>query len=524
MKVLFVTQNRSLNVFHALHQALRTTEPIEQCGYIVADSWYYENWRRDHPAFESTGDRILKEWEVTVARGRPDLALIRQYEERLREPSLMRALLADRRLSMGPNCAFVQDYRRRFSDDELLTILQAGLVSMDRLFDELVPDLVLGFICVTFLDYLAYLFARERRTQYLNLRFARIADRMLYASSLADPAPELAARYVDISRSGSPRMLEAREYLAKVRGSSQLYEGVFKASHRPVRTLAGLHQPFRAALKQISDYRRYRRSIALVDNHVPDPMVQLLYGGLLNPLRAWHQSRALSKTYIRLEDLRGLRYAFFPLHTEPEISLLVYGRPYVNQLEQVRAYAESLPADMFLAVKEHPWMVGKRRTGYYRKLLAVPKVKLVHPGVRGSDVIRGAELVTTIAGSSGLEGVIYRKPVVALGQTPFSLLPPTMVARGSDLAQLPDTVATLLERHAHDERALECFIATVFEQSESVHWYSTLLGRAEYSNARESNFDGEIAVLANFTMACVRGGRAGAATDLHSTPAQEVTC
>jgi hypothetical protein len=501
MKFLFVTQNRSLNVFHALHKALLTRCPTGRCGYVIADSWYYENWRRAHPEFESAGYRILKEWEVTAARAKPDLALIRRYEERLGEPNLMRALLADRRLSMGPNCAYSQDYRRRFSDDQLLAILQEGLVSMDRLFDELAPDVVLGFICVTFLDYLAYLFARAHRARYLNLRFARIADRMVYASTLTDPAPEFEARYAEVLRNGSASLAEARTYVEKVRASNQLYEGVFKASHPPGRRLAGLARPFRAASKQLADYYRYRRSPAVSDNHVPDPLLQLLYGGAINPLRAWRQSRTFLRIYVQLEDLRTVRYAFFPLHTEPEISLLVYGRPYVNQLEVARAFAESLPADMFLVVKEHPWMVGKRRTAYYRKLLAIPKVKLAHPGIRGSDLIRGAAVLVTVSGSAALEAAVYKKAVVTLGQVPFTVLPSTMVAHGSDLARLPETMAALLKKHTHDESALEAFLATLYEQSRSIHWYSTLLGRAEYSNTRESSFVGEVESLADFTLA-----------------------
>jgi hypothetical protein len=504
MKFLFLTQNRSLHVFHALHGALQARTDVGQCGYVVADSWYYHQWRLSHPEFERTGHKILKEWELTAPTGPFDLALIRGYAERLGESDLMRAVLVDRRLSMGPHSAFAQDYRRRFSDHQLLAILQRGLIAMDRMFDELKPDVVIGFICVTFLDYLGFLFARERGIRFLNLRFARIADRMLYASSLADPAPEFSARYAEVTGGGSPRLGEARRYLEQARESSQLYEGVFKTSHRPVRKLAGVGRPVRAASRQVAEYWKYLQTIAVNDNHVPDPMIQLLHGGLLNPLRAWRQSRALSHTYIRLEEVRTSRFAFFPLHTEPEVSLLLYGRPFVNQIEAARAFAESLPADMFLVVKEHPWMVGKRRTSYYRKLLAIPKLRLAHPGGRGADFIRSAELLTTISGSAALEAVVYRKPVVVLGQVPFTLLPRTMVAQGSDLARLPETINVLLNTHVHDEKALEDFIATLFEQSESLHWYSVLLDRAEFSNVRASTFAGEVDALADFTIARIR--------------------
>ena len=506
MKILFLTQNRSLNVFHALHRALAARAIVSQCGFVVADSWYYENWHRAHPEFERSGHRILKEWELTGAPPKPDLALLRYYEARLREPNLMRSILVDRRLSMGWHCSFAQDYRRRFSDDQLLGILQNGLVALERLFDELKPDVVIGFICVTFLDHLAFLFARARGIRFLNLRFARVADRMLYASSLADPAPEFISRYAEILETGSPRLPDARHFLQQARTSNELYEGVFKTSHKTVRTLAGWSRPVSAAANQIAQYWRYRRSIAAADNHVPDPMVQLFYGGVVNPFRAWRQSRVLSRDYVQLDDLRQVRFAFLPFHTEPEVSLLLYGRPFTNQIEVARAFAESLPPDMFLVAKEHPWMVGKRPTDYYRTLLAIPRMKLAHPGVRGADLIHRADLLATISGSAALEAVIHRKPAVVLGDVPFTLMPSTMVARGSDLARLPAIVRTLLATHNHDEAALEAFIATIFEQSESLHWYSTLLERAEFSNVRDSNFAGEIETLADFTLARLDAG------------------
>jgi hypothetical protein len=507
--ILFLTQNRSLNVFHALHDTLRAKGVVGRCGYVVADSWYYINWLASHPDFEHSGHSILKEWEVTTDTKSADLALIRSYEERLREPNLFRAILLDRRLAMGPHCAFAQDYRRRFSDDRLLSMLQSGLVALDHLFDRLKPDVVIGFICVTFLDYLAFLFARERGIQFLNLRFARIEDRMLYASSIAEPSPELALRYAQVLKTGSPRLDEARRYLQKVRTSSQLYEGVFKTSHQPVRKPRGWRRPIRHAVAQITEYWRYRRSIAVRDNHVPDPMVQLFHGALINPLRAWRQSHTLLTTYVPPEEFGHTRVAFFPLHTEPEISLLVYGRPFLNQIESARTFAEALPADMLLVVKEHPWMVGKRRTSYYRKLLEIPKVRLAHPGIRGADLIRRAELLMTVSGSAALEALVYRKPVVVLGQVPYTVLPRTMVALGSDLGHLPQTVQALLTGHSHDEHALEAFIATIYEQSESVHWYSTLLARDEFSNVRASTFDGEINALADFTLMRLSAGQSG---------------
>ena len=65
--------------------------------------------------------------------------------------------------------------------------------------------------------------------------------------------------------------------------------------------------------------------------------------------------------YVKNQDLKNINYAFFPLHTEPEVTLLVYSKPYMNQIEAIRLISHNLPIGMKLIVKEHPWNIGKRK-------------------------------------------------------------------------------------------------------------------------------------------------------------------
>jgi hypothetical protein len=76
-----------------------------------------------------------------------------------------------------------------------------------------------------------------------------------------------------------------------------------------------------------------------------------------------------------------------------------------------------------------------------------------------------------------------------------------MVLNCPDLTQLPEKLAWLIAHRAHDEEALEAFIASLLDLSESIHWYTTLLGREEIRNDRRSEFAQEIATLAEYTLA-----------------------
>jgi hypothetical protein len=504
MNVLFSTQSDSLRLFFELRTTLAPQLPIERAGFLVADSLAYARWQEEEPQFEQRGDLIIKEWEITSQQStRPDTAKLARYERELGGAAgLFGAVVADRRLLMGADCTYSQDYRRRFTDDELLSILQAGLESTERAFDELRPSLLVGFICVTMLDYLAYLFARARGVRILNLRPTRIADRVTFGSMLNDPDPALVAAYQRIRTSGSATLSAAREVVAKTRADHARYEGVVRPSDQPSLAINVRDSLGKTAARFVSNYRRYHSTVSRHDNHVPNPLRALTFAAFVNPLRARATNRFLSARFIDERDLQGLRYAFFPLHTEPEVSLLVYGRPFVNQIEMIRALALSLPADMILVVKEHPWMVGKRTLGAYRKMLNIPRVRFVRSGLEARVVIQHASLVAVITGSIALEAAMLGKPVLTFGDCPYNLLPTTMVARVSDIRHLPAAMSQLLREYRLDDQALESYVAAVFETSASVNLYSVLLKKNKVHADRTSTYDEEIQRLAAYLMAC----------------------
>lgn len=489
-------------MFDSLRRALSQRVHVERSGFTVADSSAYERWRQARSGFESEGHLLLKEWDVTNARsGRPDLAKLVRYERQLGGAAgLFGAIVADRRLFMGPDCTYSQDYRRRFTDDELLCILQRGLEEMERLFDALKPDAVIGFICVTMLDYLAYLFARARGIKVLNLRPTRVADRAIFASTLNDPSPAFAKAFARIHSAGqSAHLDDASAYIRRVREVHGRYEGVVGPSDRPALSIRTARFSWIQGLTRAAqNYVAYRRSVAATDNHVPDPLRAMLFAALINPYRAKRVRRVLKPHYVNAATLNDQRYVFFPLHTEPEVSLLVYGRPYVNQIEIIRMLAMSLPIGKVLVVKEHPWMVGKRSLEAYGKILNIPRVRLADPKMEARALIQQADLVAVITGSVALEAAMLGKPVITFGDCPYNLLPETMVRRVDDPRHLQTIIRDLLDRYVSDERALEAYVAAVFEASASVNLYSVLLGKKNVHVERSSAYEEEIAKLAEY--------------------------
>lgn len=502
MRLIFCTQSESLPVFDAMRRRMAELGRCESAAFIVSDRWSYTRYLRQHPHFEESSQALLKEWEVTAIRDAPpDRKWLAAAEQRLgADAGLFGALVADRRIWMGPSCTFTQDYRRRFSDDELLSVLRAGVERVEALFDKVQPQALVGFICVTFLDYIAYLVARSRGIAVLNLRPTRVSDRVNFSTRLNDPAPEFLAMIDQINKT-APFAEAARQHIDRVRRTHGRYEGVVGPSDKPALQVNRLRRSlFSALYGALANYKDYRVNGGHTDNHVVNPVRLLLHSVLINPLRAWVARRKLDPHYVRARDLPDLCYAFFPLHTEPEVSLLVYGRPYVNQIEVIRSLAMNLPADRILLVKEHPWMVGKRSMDYYNALLNIPRVRLVQPSVDARDLILNADLVTVITGSIALEATILGKPVLTFGDCPYNALPPSMVQRVTDPRVLSLQIRNLLESQAPNDVALEAYVAATLAISESIHLYSTLLGKANVYAERGTIFDEEIAKLAEYAI------------------------
>jgi hypothetical protein len=299
-----------------------------------------------------------------------------------------------------------------------------------------------------------------------------------------EPSDYLRETYEELLKSGiAPSLREqAAEYLREVRETHALYEGVVPPSNKPPagarsKTKTSSSSAVRKVIALLAQEYKYRFGEYRDDNHISGYIGPIVGHRIVRPCRAWLMEKRFSGLYVKSEDLPLLNYAFFPLHTEPEVTLSVYSKPYLNQIEAVRLLSHNLPVGMKLVVKEHPWSIGKRPLSYYRKLLEIPNVMLAHPSMKSRELISHSQLVTVIAGSIGFEGLMLNKPVIVLGGAPFSFLPSSMIRHISNPNLLGDQIRDLLENYQFREEALLGYIAAVMSSSVRVDFYSRLIGR-----------------------------------------------
>lgn len=184
--------------------------------------------------------------------------------------------------------------------------------------------------------------------------------------------------------------------------------------------------------------------------------------------RLWHEWRrafvarylAQNAMFAPLSALEGERFIYFPLHYEPEASLLVSAPHETDQLAVIERLHAALPAGMRLAVKEHRPMLGRRRLDFYKRLAGLPKVTLISPFVESFAMIARADLTATITGSAGMEAVLLGKPVLFFGDQPIQIIREGFY-RGDGSELTADLITRALAMPPAREAVLHAFLGAM---------------------------------------------------------------
>ena len=500
MNLIGLCQGANLRIFAHLLERIRGELAIERIGIFVADARYA---RRAPEAVVLRRDATvdwLEEWESLVAglARAPDLALIRRYEDELGSPSLWAGLLADRRLFFGRYCKFRQDYRPRYSERQMLGALTEALIRVERLFENARPNLILGFAPVTLHEYIALRLAEARGIPFLLLRSTKIDNYVSLNDRLFGLSRHVEAR-LDTALDDSTAANVAEAYVARTREHGSIYEGMHRPAHarraiQPARTVRALAAAVKHEVLRLAD------PVVRRDPHNPGYLVPALLERLVQPWRAYRLRRFIRASAHTYDAFGDQEFCLFPLHFEPEIALQIYGRPLQNQIEVARTLALALPVGMKLVVKEHPRAAGFRPLGYYRRLLDIPNVLIAAPELSSQRLVRDAALVVVITGNIGLEAASAGKPVIVLGETDYSVLPPHMLRTCRNLYDLSADIRALLSTFRLDENALKRFLAAVVAGAVPVDLYSVLLRKPERFRSKEADFETDMRRLARYVV------------------------
>jgi hypothetical protein len=183
------------------------------------------------------------------------------------------------------------------------------------------------------------------------------------------------------------------------------------------------------------------------DNYGKNGFNVLFKMGLLL-IKSKFRKQFIDKNFLRTIPKQN-KFIYFPLIFEPGRILLMGNYFYTNQLDIIENIAKSLPVDFELFIKEAPGQKNQywREINFYKKILNLPNVKLIHPSVNHYEMIKNASLVISITDSYGIEAAFYEKPSIVFGPVDNSDL--RSIYKINQLEDLPKIIKSSLKEKVH---------------------------------------------------------------------------
>jgi hypothetical protein len=132
------------------------------------------------------------------------------------------------------------------------------------------------------------------------------------------------------------------------------------------------------------------------------------------------------------------KFFFFPLHAQPEVSTLYYGRWHINQDNLIELIARSLPVGYLLYVKENDLYMGKRDLNFLNKIGRHPNIRIISPKKNTFNLISNCSMLFTITGTAGWEALLLNKKVFTFGDVFYNIS--KNVTNVKDIFNLPELI------------------------------------------------------------------------------------
>ena len=212
-------------------------------------------------------------------------------------------------------------------------------------------------------------------------------------------------------------------------------------------------------------------------SHDPEPIYKNIGKTKLKMIKYKYQNYFKIKKRKQFLDNKSIKsiedkkFVYYPLQSEPEAKILTESPFYSNQIALIENIARSIPIDLILYVKEHPIQKTKlwRSIEDYKKILALPNVKLVHPSVNSQELISKSQGVIVINGSVGFETLFYKKPIILFGDEYYDEL--SMVTKITSLTTLPNVISNTLSNFKFNNKELNALMQVTNEQTISIPYY-----------------------------------------------------
>ena len=321
----------------------------------------------------------------------------------------------------------------KFKKDEILNILERDCKFFESVLDEIKPEFLIIKVTDFHRNHLLAEICKAKGIKVLMTMPTRLGFRATIGSDL-QKKDETWDNIENENLFNS--FSELREYIKKYnryKQTSQIKSGGLNYSiwKKITPSIKWMLKTFDKEYRQEYDHYGITRSNSI-------------YIKIISDLKRRYRKKFINNNFIK--NIKNQeKFIFFPLQVEPERTV-VYDAPfYANQSELIKNIAKSLPIYIKLYVKEHYNMRFRswREIKFYKELLDIPNVRLIHPSVNPEKILEKCSIVITTSSTAAMEAAFYEKASIVFADTVFSDLP--SVYRIKNLEELPEIIKIALE-------------------------------------------------------------------------------
>lgn len=462
IKVCLLFQRRFTAVAHKIAIELKKNHGIEQfCGYVYLRS--SEKFLHEQKDIVY-GELLVDEDIFDKSRDeKVDWNYLEELEKELGMPNLWPYVCVDRVIRYGLGVREYPHDASPYTHEDMARFLQRAAREITAFLEREKPD-VIYFPAVSALgNMLLFYIAKKKGIAVLTGAETRIEGGYAFSETYKafSWAEEKFRKITEGEK--SPKESAAQTYLKEYRAKPRTYLYAmesFKNSGERMKAFEWLSpRKLTRSARWLSE--RFVRAFFQPYDYMDQPPWWFLLDATKRKFRLMRGYDDLYDAYDGHE-----KFAYYPLHLEPEMAMLLLAPRWTDQIYLIKQIAESLPFAFKLYVKEHPVMVGFRTRGYYRELKKIPNVKLIHPNHNSHEIIKDAKLILTETGTAGWEALLLKKPVITFGDVYYNAL--SAVKKCTDLEKLSMLVKEQLEHFKWSEQELINFISALLEDSVNI--------------------------------------------------------
>jgi len=316
----------------------------------------------------------------------------------------------------------------KFEKEEILSILEQELKLFETILDEVKPDYFLTYDPVFHHQKLFLDICKIRGIKILSMHFTGIKNKVIIAEN---------ASTLDFDKNSLECLIPNKIITSK----NESYDDIWH------KYMVDKTPKIKNKIIALLQYLRTNDSELIKTNFMYAGRTKFnVIKDLLNlELKKKSRSNFLQKFSVSSPNLK-IPYVYFPMNIVEEMNLLHYAPFYTDQIEVIRHIAKSIPIDYVLYVKEHKGagLRGWNEIDYYREIIEIPNVKLIHPTFDNNLLLQHSKLLVTIRGTTAYKAVKYGIPSIIFGSQPFEIIP--SVFKVNSLLELPNLINKIIDK------------------------------------------------------------------------------